>query len=278
MLELHRLLVALIISLALGVFAFSRQALSASGTLAAILLGTGVFLLGGADWFALLAVFFITSIFLTRFKEGAKSEVVRDFAKGGVRDFWQVLANGGIAGLIAPAFFYYGAPVFFYAFLGVIATVTADTWATELGILSKSRPRLITTGQPVPVGTSGAISAGGTAIAAVGALAIGITALAALQLAGSTLAPQSLRGAFLLVAIAVVAGVGGALLDSLFGATVQSMYYCTHCKKETEKTLHHCGAKTAAIRGFGWFDNDIVNLASSMLGAAVAAGLYLLLV
>lgn len=275
--EFHRILLALIISLALGVYAFRKEALSASGTIAAILVGLFIFILGGTDWFVLLAVFFLSSVFFTRFHESQKSVVVQDFAKGGVRDFWQVLANGGIAALIALAFFYYREPVLYYAFLGVIATVTADTWATELGILGKGKPRLITTGQRVPVGTSGAISSFGTLVSAAGSAAIAVSALLALNLLSSPLAPRSFYYSALLFTITVLSGVFGALFDSLLGATVQSMYYCVRCKKETEKTLHHCGQKTSHIRGFAWFDNDIVNLASSVAGALVAALLYILL-
>src|SRR3989344_6014385 len=155
--ELQNVLIGLIISLALGVFAFKRETLSRTGTLAAILLGIVVFVLGGAAWFGVLAIFFLTSIFFTRFRAAQKEEVVREFAKGGVRDFWQVAANGGLAGLLAFAWFYYHLPLIFYAFLGVLAPGTSGTWATELGLLSKGRPRLITTWQQVPIGTSGAV-------------------------------------------------------------------------------------------------------------------------
>jgi len=276
--ELEPLLFGLIISLVLGVFAFRKEALSKTGTLAAVLLGVTVFVLGGPAWFATLAVFFLTGVFLTSFRAKEKQDVVREFAKGGLRDFWQVLANGGIAGLLALAWSYYKEPLVFYAFLGVIATITADTWATELGILQKGKPRLITTWQPVPVGTSGAVSSMGLGIAFAGGLLIGLAAVVFLKIAGSPLlySQDLLRAGAPIAIIAAFSGLAGAAFDSLLGATVQAMYYCTRCKRETEKTLHNCGEKTQAIRGFKWFDNDIVNLASSMFGALTAAALYLL--
>lgn len=272
--ELHRVLAGLIISLAVAVFSFRHDALSASGTLAAILVGEIVFVFGGVDWFIILAVFFLTSVFFTRFKAEKKGEVVKEFAKGGVRDFWQVLANGGIACLLALAFYYYKSPVVFFGFLGVIATVNADTWATELGILGKGRPRLITTGQPVRVGTSGAVSLGGTLSALAGASVIAMVFFATQILLNP---PDFPRGISLfslqLFAIIVFSGFVGTFVDSFLGATMQAMYYCTHCKTETEKQRHYCGRPTIAIRGLKWFDNDIVNLASSMVGGLVATGL-----
>lgn len=271
------MLAGLIISLAVAVFSFRRDALSASGTLAAILVGELMFVFGGADWFVLLAAFFLTSVFFTRFKAEKKGEVVKEFAKGGVRDFWQVLANGGIACLLALAFYYYKSPVVFFAFLGVMATVNADTWATELGILGRGKPRLITNWQPVRVGTSGAVSLGGTLSAVAGAAAIALVFFAT-QIAFNRPYFKGDISLFSLelFAIIVFSGVVGALADSLLGATLQAMYYCTHCKSETEKMVHHCGRQTTAIRGMKWFDNDIVNLASSMAGGLVAAGLAFL--
>lgn len=43
------------------------------------------------------------------------------------------MANGGLGALIAMANALLPSPVWFYLFTGVMATVTADTWATELG-------------------------------------------------------------------------------------------------------------------------------------------------
>jgi uncharacterized protein (TIGR00297 family) len=277
--QLEIVLGGLIISFALGVVAFRNQALSKSGTLAAILVGTATFVFGGVGWFGLLAVFFLSSLYFTRFKARQKEVVVKDFAKGGVRDFWQVLANGGVAALLAAAYFYYQHIIFFYAFLGVIGTVTADTWATEIGITGGRKPVMVTTRKPVPVGTSGAVSFDGTVSAFAGALAIALSAIlfasgpAWLSPVGH---PLSVIAA---VAITVAASLVGVFSDSLMGATVQAMYYCTRCRKETERRLvHSCGEKTAPIRGLAWFDNDMVNLASSMAGGLAAAVAYLLIV
>ena len=55
------------------------------------------------------------------------------------------------------------------------AAVAADTYSSELGILSKSKPRLITTLNTVPPGTNGGVTAAGVLAGALGAFTIGIT-------------------------------------------------------------------------------------------------------
>jgi uncharacterized membrane protein len=48
------------------------------------------------------------------------------------------------------------------------------------------------------------------------------------------------------------------------------------CGKHTEKKAH-CGEHAEFLRGNSYFDNNMVNLISGLLGAFVAVFLYLLL-
>ena len=49
-------------------------------------------------------------------------------------------------------------------------------------------------------------------------------------------------------------------MDSLLGATVQVIYTCPACGKETERhPLHACGTQTVYKRGWRWMNNDAVN-------------------
>jgi uncharacterized membrane protein len=158
-----------------------------------------------------------------------------------------------------------------------MGTVNADTWATELGILNRAPPRLITTGVPVPPGTSGGITPLGTWASVAGALLIGTVATTLTQI-------ESLFGAgtWNLVAItfpllAVGGGIVGALFDSLLGATLQGVYYCGQCEKQTESAIHYCGHAGRPLRGWGWLNNDVVNFLASMVGGLVATLLAWLL-
>jgi len=149
-------------------------------------------------------------------------------------------------------------------YTGALATATADTWATELGVLSPHQPRLITTGKPVGPGTSGGMTLLGTGAGAVGALALGLV-FWLLQRCPKSLASLPL--------IALFSGLSGSIVDSILGATVQAMYYCPTCEKETERYVHKCGTRTLPLRGIAWLNNDVVNFIATLSGALTAMGI-----
>ncbi len=183
-LEPQRWIVGLLLSMAIGGLGYRSDSLAPSGVLGAILVGTSVFGAGGWVWGMLLIVFFVSSSLLSRYREAEKATFYEQFAKPGRRDLGQALANGGWGALLALSFGLRPSPLLFAAFVGAMATVNADTWGTEMGVLSRRPPRRITTGEPVPPGTSGGVSVLGTAAALAGALLIGLTAEALLLAAG----------------------------------------------------------------------------------------------
>jgi uncharacterized protein (TIGR00297 family) len=271
--NLAQLTLGLALAGLIALVAYRRGSLSRSGAAGAVLIGTTVFGLGGWAWGILLVVFFISSSALSHFKEQRKAALAEKFSKGSQRDVWQTLANGGAAALCVIGYSLAPNPFWWAAFVGAIATVNADTWATELGVLSRSAPRLITTGRPVEVGASGGITLNGTLAALGGAALIALIAAAYVALI------EQLPSLALLLFIAgAAAGLVGSLIDSWMGATVQAIYFCEACGKETERhPTHTCGTATRHARGLRWLENDWVNFLSSVAGAALAAGLWSLL-
>jgi len=233
----------------------------------------------------LLIAFFVSSTWLSRFRRADKQRISEKFAKGSRRDLGQALANGGVGAILAVVFACYPHPLLFAAFVGVMSTVNADTWATELGVLSPHMPRLVTTGQRVEPGTSGGVTPLGTWAAVAGALLIGavaglLTRITSLWNGASgmeTLGPD----VFAYPVLGLAGGLAGSFLDSLMGATVQRMYHCAACGRETESPRHQCGRQASAlqasalvpIRGWSWLNNDWVNLLSSVGGGLLAASL-----
>ncbi len=247
--SISSIIVGLIFGLGVALLAYQVRALSSSGTVAAAVLGWVVFGLGGWDYTIILLIFFLTSSGLSFAFKKLKSGLDEKHAKGSRRDASQVLANGGAAGLMVILHVIFpNNGWIWWAYCASLAAANADTWATELGVLSPDKPRLITTGRQVEMGTSGGITWVGTLAALAGSFVIG--------LAGFILHPDVLQ-AILLVSFA---GLAGSLVDSLLGATIQSVYFCPNCQKETERhPLHSCGTATSRIRGFEWMDNDWVN-------------------
>jgi uncharacterized protein (TIGR00297 family) len=265
-------LLGFFLSIIIGFAGYKSSSLSRSGVLGAIVIGTLIFGFGG--WVAglLLIAFFASSSALSHFREAQKSTLAEKFSKGGQRDLGQTLANGGVAALVAIVWWMQPSTEWYAALVGVLAAVNADTWATELGVLNPHPPRQITTGQVVPVGTSGGISLLGTGAALMGAAFIGILAWLLAQFPRLWLNSAYLHSPVIIL-IASLAGLISALFDSFLGATVQQIYYCDYCQKETERVVHTCGTSTRPLRGWHWMDNDIVNLLASVVGGAVGAAI-----
>lgn len=271
-----QILLGFILSTVIAILAWRLHTLSNSGAWAAFLTGGLIFGLGGIPWAILLLTFFITSSALSRAFARRKAALSEKFSKGSTRDWAQVFANGGLGSLLALTYgLLPGQPWTWVAFAGAMAAVTADTWATELGVLSTAPPRLISNGKPVERGTSGGITRMGTLSASGGAALIGVvfTAFSYQQSAISQI--SSWKGFLLLWAIIIIGGLAGALFNSLLGATVQAIYHCPSCQKETERhPLHICGTVTVRVRGWLWLNNDWVNFACSLVGAAIAVGIW----
>jgi uncharacterized protein (TIGR00297 family) len=285
------LVLGLSLSLGIGLFAYWRGALSRSGVLGAVLMGTAIFGMGGFVPGLLLVAFFVSSTLLSHYKARVKEQFSEKFQKGSRRDLGQALANGGWAALMAIAMSaaeWFGwdgrtQQVLFAAFLGAMATVTADTWATEIGVLSKTLPRMVTTGHVVPAGTSGAITLLGTVTSFCGGAFIGIVAVTGMLAQAFAMGNLGWSGNwnFISNAIAVgmvmlvlgvaTSGLLGSLFDSLLGATVQGIYFCEYDETQTEKKIHGCGRATRLVRGWAWLDNDAVNFSASVFGSLVAA-------
>ncbi len=166
----------------------------------------------------------------------------------------------------------FNSPWLFGAF-AAIATHTSDTWMTELGVFSPQKPRLITKMKRiVPPGTSGGITLFGTFSGLLGSSIIsGIYIVSRVVL---------LDGELILVLFSVLAlsGLVGGFIDSLEGATIQAIYYCYNCSKETEKKLHTCGYNSQLVRGSPVISNDFVNVTSAILSAFIAFISFILII
>lgn len=280
---MFQFLMGTMVAVGVAGLAFKLRSLNRGGAITAAVLGTVVFGLAGGGWALVMLTFFISSSGLSKLLSPRKNAVEMEFAKGGNRDPWQVLANGGLAGTLALAYFFLSKvqlgsgllPILWVGFASSLAGANADTWGTELGAFNPRMPVLITSFKRVPRGTSGAVSPVGTLAAVAGSA---LVASVAVIVGSQGWAP----GFGLPVGLALVAitlgGFAGALIDSLLGATIQAQYVCPTCQKETEKhPLHTCGTPTVRVRGLPWLNNDVVNFLCTLSAGVIGIILFLVL-
>ncbi len=275
-------LVGLIITLLIAIFAFKKHQLSEKGVIAAMGVGIIIFSLGGWSWFLLLVSFFVSSSAWSKYKRKQKDEFAAEHEKGDIRDAWQVLANALFATVLAAVHFLKPDAALFAAFAAAVATVTADTWATEIGMLD-SRVFSIFGDKKAVRGQSGVVSLMGLGASLAASFLIALLAVA-FNAVNNYLArsgfsdvfyPQFI-GDFNFVLIVMAAGFVGSLADSVFGATLQARYVCERDGKATERFIHSCGSKSKLVRGFAVIDNDSVNFLASVVGGLLAYGLGVL--
>jgi Raf kinase inhibitor-like YbhB/YbcL family protein/uncharacterized protein (TIGR00297 family) len=264
----YQLIAGLVLAVLISGTAYFSKTLSKSGMIAAAMLGTVIFGLGGLPWAILLVTFFISSSILSRLFSGRKNQLIEKFSKGHQRDAAQVLANGGVAGLcVLLQLVFPFSPWPWLAFAAALAAANADTWATELGVLSKSPPRMISTWKIVERGDSGGISLAGSLAALGGSFLIAVLAVLIRLDLPFDFGWDYWAAVTLLITLA---GFGGSLVDSLLGATVQVIYTCPACSKETERhPLHSCGTQTVYKRGWRWMNNDAVNAFCTFSGVII---------
>lgn len=185
--------------------AFAFRGLSLDGMFAAIVIGTFAFGLGGWKLAGVLLLFFISSVLISDRSQWRTESISQSVRRNGL----QVWANGFWMVIFLIGATVFKAPILFVGAIAVIATATADTWATELGSRTPDSTYLITTFEQVQPGTDGGISFKGTIAAFIAATIISGVSVYVFSLHFSV---------FILI---FGAAVLGCLIDSYLGALFQ---------------------------------------------------------
>ena len=190
----------------IGLITYWRKALDLFGSIFMIIMGIIIILFAGVNWLILIFIFMFLGLVSTKYKHEYKKDIG---VYEGTRSLKNVISNG-IVPFVMAAFGNYG------GFIGSIATATADTLASEVGVVQQ--PRLITTMKKVPPGTDGGISIIGTAAGIIGAGIIGVSA----YLLGIFPDP------FVTLKISIIAGTVGCFVDSILGAVLERRNYISN--------------------------------------------------
>jgi uncharacterized protein (TIGR00297 family) len=233
-----RLLQGLALNGVIAALAFAVRSIDLLGAVSAVVIGTAITLGLGLGGLAVMIAFFVVGSAVTRL--GYRIKAARGIAqeKGGARGWRNAWANGGVPALLAllagahqalapawPGF------VLAVAYVAAVSTAAADTCSSEVGKAYGRRTFLITSFQPVPPGTEGAISLEGTLGGLAGAAIVAVVG--------------ALAGLYPPACALLVTGAGllGSLAESLIGTVAERR---------------------------GWLDNDLLNALNTAIGGALA--------
>lgn len=121
------------------------------------------------------------------------------------------------------------------------AAVAADTFSSELGILSKTKPRLITslTLREVPPGTNGGVTATGLGAGLLGSFLVSVTSAVVLPFCASA----GLQERALWTVAMTAWGTLGSVLDSVLGGILQASVV----DKKSGKVVEGSGGKKVSL-------------------------------
>jgi uncharacterized protein (TIGR00297 family) len=272
--------------------AYKWKHLTAHGVSGAFVLGVLCTWVFGIAGLVLPLLFFVSSNVIGRIRNHIQKEDGNFIEKkNGRRDLIQVLANGLMAILAAVIFaisdsylktnvliaaddtkeqllmkIMFAAIVMFGA---AMTEATSDTWAGEIGRLSKKPPVSLKTGKTVSRGVSGGVTMLGYGGGLLGAAFIAVFWYALFSGISGPM-ELSMNKMSLGLAVIILSGFAGCIFDSFLGAFFQALYIDADSGKYTEKKKSPSGKDNALFSGIKWMDNDMVNLASNFLSAVMA--------
>jgi len=291
----HPAVSGLLVMSLIGALAYKAHFVDISGLVAAFVVGFTIWYTGGPASFVIILFFFMSAGLATKYKYKAK--VKKNVAQEGKgkRSWVNVFGSGIIPMMFSMAMYIAamvpelvvaGWPFFLFGgYVGSVATTSADTLASEVGVFSKSKPRLITNlRRKVPSGTIGAVSLLGEGVSILAGLIIGVIAVVFAIFTPSLIPGLMISESFIvweyvlfLIPLSILTAFIGCNIDSLLGAVLQNRFVCEICGSVTDKEFH-CDYETKYVGGFKRFTNMHVNLGSSGLGATLGiilgAGLF----
>ncbi|HJJ42306.1 MAG TPA: DUF92 domain-containing protein, partial [Methanocorpusculum sp.] len=202
---------AAVLCAAFGYFAYRAKTIDISGVFASVLFGIILIIFANVMWFFVVLMFFIAGSIFTKYKYDKKRRMGVEQRKSGRRGYKNAFANVGVAVAASILYGISGGNVIFSAlFVGSLATATADTLASEIGVTSSKPPRMITNFKVCRPGTNGGVTLAGEAASLIGSFVIS----AASFMMG--ICP------LYVAVICVFIGFIGNNLDSLYGALIEN--------------------------------------------------------
>ncbi|XP_061337668.1 protein PGR-like [Gastrolobium bilobum] len=267
-------LFAVICAFQIALISHTSRSHTTSGAVAAFIVMTFHILVGFRFSFMLFA-FFLSLSWITMRTEDKKRKLGLEYKKGRQRNWVHVLANSGIGSVLVATIWilpegldkcvnFKDSNLITSLIGGVVghySCCAGNIWSSELGIVTQERTFLITrfiTRKRVRKGTNGGVTTKGLKAAAKAGTLIGASFFLQELL---TKRCEFVLKKVLVIPIAFMAGLGGSIIKSLLGATLQFSGYCAVLKKVVERPA----PTVKRISGHNLLDNNAVNLLSVLL-------------
>lgn len=230
-------IIGFFLSLIIGGIAYYKKSLTVDGLFAALIVGTVIYGTSGLYAYSILMVFFLSSIVISFFDKTHTKEQ---------RTAIQVFANAGLASIMAYLYGTFDLEAFLALYITSIGVSTSDTWASQIGKNSESRPFHIFTFKRLDPGLSGAVSLRGILASLAAGLLFGFLSSFVLS-------------HFMLMVMVGLFSFLGSIIDSMLG-TLQVKYLDPIKTKITEEKSH----LTKYYSGLKFLDNNAVNFLSNV--------------
>lgn len=199
------------LSLTILLLAYKIRSITPDGMVAAFLTSITLYSLGGVWVATSLLVFFILGSIVSKIKNEIKVKAESLQEDSGARTWKQVLANSLPASIIVwLAYIFPENNLILFPAFAVFAAAAADTFSSEIGMMSKGKVFNILTGKAMPGGLSGGVTWLGLGAGLLGSFLLSLFAF-----------PQyGWKG----VLYIFILGFLGTIFDSIIGIALQSKY------------------------------------------------------
>lgn len=236
------LFVYMIASLTILIIAYKLKSITPDGMVAAFFTSITLYALGGVWISTSLLVFFILGSIVSKLKNERKVRAELLQEDSGARNWKQVLANSVPACIIVwLAYIYPEKQLILFPAFAVFAAAAADTFSSEIGMMSKGKVFNILTGKPISSGLSGGVTWLGLGAGLLGSILLSLFAL-----------PQfGWIGVFYIS----ILGFIGTILDSVIGIALQRKYIGLDGQLQDKATSPY----EKPIKGLKIITNNAVN-------------------
>ncbi len=185
-----------------SVFSYKKKSIDFEGIIIGNIVGLAAFFLLGLEGFGLIVLFFVLAESSTRLARKRKGETHERRTVG------NIVGNSAAALIALGLYSHFGGLALLAGFYGAVSAALADTISSEIGLLSRKKPVLITSLKKVAPGTDGGVTMLGFIAAVYAGMAVGLIHFYFYR-------------ELILFGIIVFAGFSGSVIDSVLGAGLE---------------------------------------------------------